>query len=165
MVEDRGTRLVAPPRLKDRIVWIDGYNVLTTVEAALGGGVILAAKDGCYRDMASMHGSYRKVAETLSALKMIGNLVTEWDAAGCRWLLDSPVSNSGRLKRILCDVAAARRWNWDVELVQNPDAVLIESDEIVATADSLILNKCRSWLNLARHVVEHISSAWIVDLS
>ena len=38
--------------------------MLTTIEAALAGGVILAARDGAYRDMASMHGSYRKVAET-----------------------------------------------------------------------------------------------------
>ena len=50
--------------LAGRPLWLDGYNVLTTVEAALAGGVVLAARDGAYRDMASMHGSYRKVAET-----------------------------------------------------------------------------------------------------
>ena len=49
---------------RGRGLWIDGYNVLTTVEAALAGGVILVGRDGCYRDMASMHGSYRKVSET-----------------------------------------------------------------------------------------------------
>ena len=55
-------------QLRGRPLWLDGYNVLTTIEAALAGGVILAARDGAYRDMASMHGSYRKVAETLPGL-------------------------------------------------------------------------------------------------
>ena len=64
--------------LRNRPLWLDGYNVLTTVEAALGGGVILIARDGAYRDMASMHGSYRKVAETLPALKILGKLLEAW---------------------------------------------------------------------------------------
>src|SRR5436853_428421 len=38
---------------------IDGYNLLTTIEAALGGGVILGCRDGTFRDMASIHGTYR----------------------------------------------------------------------------------------------------------
>jgi hypothetical protein len=29
------------------------------VEAALAGGVILACRDGAYRDMASIHGTWR----------------------------------------------------------------------------------------------------------
>ena len=51
---------------------LDGYNVLTTVEAALAGGIILEARDGCYRDLASMHGSFRKVAETVPAIELVG---------------------------------------------------------------------------------------------
>ncbi|MCH5378010.1 MAG: DUF434 domain-containing protein, partial [Planctomycetes bacterium] len=37
--------------LKGEEIWLDGYNVLTSLEAALGGGVILKGRDGCYRDM------------------------------------------------------------------------------------------------------------------
>ena len=66
-----------PRALAGAALWLDGYNVLTTVEAALAGGVILAACDGAYRDMASMHGSYRKVAETLPALELLGRTIAE----------------------------------------------------------------------------------------
>ena len=45
-------------------IWIDGFNVLTSVEAALAGGVILVGQDSTYRDMAGMHGTYRQVAES-----------------------------------------------------------------------------------------------------
>src|SRR5262245_9389316 len=43
---------------------VDGFNVITSLEAALAGGVLLRARDGCVRDMASMHGSWKRVHET-----------------------------------------------------------------------------------------------------
>jgi hypothetical protein len=143
---------------------LDGYNVLTTVEAALGGGVVLAARDECYRDMASMHGTYRKVEETMPALESIGQTLQQAQIGPVRWYLDSPVSNSGRLAAVIRDLAQQRGWCWQVELVLDPDAVLAHAEAPVATADSEILDRCCAWLNLARIVVEHhVLQAWVVD--
>lgn len=161
----RGSRQIDSSQLQGSELWIDGYNVLTTVEAALAGGAVLHARDECFRDMASMHGSYRKVAETIPAIELIGRVTGESGVQRCRWLLDRPVSNSGRLKAILLDVARRAGWDWSVQLVQNPDHDLAESDQLVATADSAILDRCSRWFNLARGVVAQIPSAWIVDLA
>ncbi|MDO8540631.1 MAG: DUF434 domain-containing protein [Opitutaceae bacterium] len=38
-------------------LWLDGYNLLISLEAALGGGVLLLGRDGCVRDLASLHGT------------------------------------------------------------------------------------------------------------
>lgn len=153
-------------RLHGSALWLDGYNVLTTIEAALGGGVILACRDGTYRDMASMHGSYRKVAETRPALELLGQVIAAAGIAQCRWYLDRPVSNSGRLKKIIEDLAAERGWAWGVELAMNPDAILAETDQIVATADSVILDHCRAWLNLAKETISrHLPEADVIDLA
>ena len=76
-------------------VWLDGYNVLTTIEAALGGGVILGARDGAYRDMASMHGSYRKVAETRPALELLGRRLGEFGAASAVGISIAPSPTAG----------------------------------------------------------------------
>ena len=100
---ERRRRQVGPMELPDCPLWLDGYNVLTTIEAALSGGVILAARDGTYRDMASMHGSYRKVAETLPALELLAATIAALGAVECVWYLDRPVSNSGRLKELIED--------------------------------------------------------------
>jgi hypothetical protein len=140
-------------RVRLQPVWLDGYNVLTTLEAALGGGVILEACDGAYRDMASMHGSYRKVAETRPALELLGRMLSELGAGRCRWCLDRPVSNSGRLKQVIQETAVSRGWPWEVELLPDPDPILSQAQEIVATADSVILDHCQSWLNLARETI------------
>ena len=144
---------------------LDGFNVLTTIEAALAGGVILASRDGCYRDMASMHGSYRKVEETRPALKLVGHVLAQLNASECCWFLDRPVSNSGRLSRLIRETATENGWNWQTELVSNPDFVLVKSQAIVASADSSILDQCQRWFNLARQVVDGlIPDAHVVAL-
>ncbi len=157
---------VPADQLCGRPLWLDGYNVLTTVEAALADGVVLLGRDGTYRDMASMHGSYRKVAETLPALELLGRVTTELEVGECLWHLDRPVSNSGRLKAVMQGLAADRGWRWRVELVPDPDALLAKTDQIVATADSVILDRCRAWFNLARETVaRHVPDAKLVELA
>jgi hypothetical protein len=152
--------------LRNQPLGLDGYNVLTTIEAALSGGAIFTARDGTYRDMASMHGTYRKVAETLPALELLGSELTRLNVAECVLYLDRPVSNSGRLKSLIEDLAARNDWPWRVELAMNPDAVLTQALEIVATADSVILDRCRAWYNLARAIIARgVPQAWIVELS
>lgn len=163
---ERQARRVGPEQLAGRPLWLDGYNVLTTIEAALAGGVILAGRDGAYRDMASMHGSYRKVAETRPALELLGRAGAAFGAQPWVWYLDRPVSNSGRLKRVMEEVAAAHGWPWRVELVPNPDPLLAAASEIVATADSAVLDRCRAWFNLAGEVIiGHVPAATVIDLS
>ncbi|NLS97684.1 MAG: DUF434 domain-containing protein [Planctomycetaceae bacterium] len=162
---NRQARRVELQTVKGRTLWLDGYNVLTTVEAALAGAVLLAASDGTLRDMASMHGSYRKVAETRPALGHIGEVIEQLAPSQVRWLLDRPVSNSGRLKQIIEEVAAEHGWPWTAELVADPDPLLAGATEIVATADSAILDRCGRWLNLVRLVIEgRVPDAHILDL-
>lgn len=144
---------VTAAELAQREVWLDGYNVLITVESALSGGVILLGRDGAYRDMASLHGSYRRVEETVPALRAIGETLAAAGVTSCRWLLDQPVSNSGRLKGILEEMAAEQRWSWEVALVYSPDKLLRETEAIVVSSDSVVLDACARWYNLARHVV------------
>jgi len=162
----RESRRVAPASLAGRELWIDGYNVLTTVEVALGDAVLLRASDQTYRDLASMHGTYRKVAETMPALELLGQAGARLGTSAWTWFLDRPVGNSGRLKTIMRELAGRRGWDWRVELVPNPDRVLAEASEIVATADSVVLDRCQRWFNLAREVVDqYVPAATIVPLA
>jgi len=152
--------------LAGRCLFIDGYNVLTSIEAALAGGVILHARDGSYRDMASVHGTWRKVRETIPAAELIGNFLAEMRVAYVVWHLDRPVSNSGRLKTILRETAEAYNWPWEIRLVPDPDKILRQTEELVATADSGIVDECNRWVNLARAAIERkVPTANVVDLT
>jgi hypothetical protein len=167
--DDRANRLTKNCRgaeVSGRDLVVDGFNVLTTIEAALGGAVVLFCRDETYRDIAGLHGTYRRVAETVPALNLLGAAISGLGIRQCRWLFDRPVSNSGRTRRLFLDYAELHAQNWSVELVDDPDPLLKESAEIVATADSAVLDACSRWFNLARCVIEsHCPGARIVDLS
>lgn len=165
-MEARGKRRVLPEDVAGSIVSIDGFNLLTTIEVALGGGVILAARDGCFRDIAGMHGTYRKVEETGPSILLAGQTLASLGVREAVWYLDSPVGNSGRLKAILLEIARQHGWHWNAELVTNPDAVLIGTQTLVATADSAILDRCGRWANLARQVITaHVPEAHVVPMA
>jgi hypothetical protein len=163
--ERRQSHCVAQAQLQGRELWLDGFNVLTAVETALGGGVILIGRDGCCRDVAGVYSHYHKVEETVPALQAIGRMVAQLGVTECRWWLDSPVFNSGRLKGIILGVAAETGWPWQVELVTNPDRVLSGAEQIVSSSDHVILDRCQKWFNLTRQVIANqVPQACVLDL-
>lgn len=152
--------------LAARPVAIDGYNVLITIEAAMSGACIFKGRDGCFKDLASIHGTYRKVTETIPAVQLIGRFLKDTHIDDCLWLLDSPVSNSGRLKTLIEELAAENSWNWRVKLTISPDAELKKTDLIVATSDGVVLDECKSWVNLARELIEtKLPQTRLIDLT
>ncbi len=162
----RKGREVKVADLAGQAVAIDGYNVLITIEAAMSGGVIFKGRDGCFRDLASIHGTYRKVTETIPAVKLIGSFLKEIGVTKALCLLDSPVSNSGRLKTLIGELAQKNVWVWEIELVTSPDAVLIKGDAIVASSDSVVLDGCLKWTNLAAEIInQKLPPAIVIDLS
>ena len=162
----REAHCISPSQLDNQELWLDGFNVLTAVETALGGGVILIGRDGCCRDVAGVYSHYHKVEETLPALRAIGRFASDSAVSKCHWWLDSPVDNCGRLKRILQEVATENGWPWQVEMVTNPDRVLSTTDQIVSSSDHAILDRCLRWVNLTREVItQYVPQARVVDLS
>jgi hypothetical protein len=165
-LSSRNQRCVAIENLAGQGIAIDGYNVLITVEAAMSGAFVFKGRDGCFRDLASIHGTYRKVTETIPALQLIGEYLKKIGANEVMWLLDSPVSNSGRLKTLIGKLARESNWNWEIELHLSPDAELKKTDLIVASSDSVVLDGCKRWANLATEIIkEKLASVRVIDLS
>ena len=174
--DDRAARRVPLDAIKGRTLRIDGFNVVTTAEAALGGGVLLVGRDGAVRDMASMHGNYRRVAETGPALELLRDLLDAAAPAAADWLLDRPVSNSGRLAGLIRDAAGARPWS--AACVPDPDPLLYRDAAlpggapapfVAATADAGVLDRCGPWCDLAAAAADAArgrgGGPWVVDLS
>ena len=150
-------------------VGVDGYNLLITIESALSGGAVIVGRDGCYRDLASVHGTYHNVTETVPAITLIAKYLDSLAVERIDWYLDSPVSNSGRLKALMADVLEDRcpdyRRRWNIKLVNSPDKMLIDYPGVVVSTDSVVLDGCGSWTNLAATMIDgRVRSAWLIDL-
>ena len=152
--------------LKGRPIVIDGYNLLITIESALSGATIFIGRDRCMRDLSGVHGSYRKVTETIPAIELIASHLTNLGVSHALWLFDSPVSNSGRLKTLMYELIEKNDWPFDVELLTNPDNELIATEKTIATSDSNILDNCTQWTNLTAHIISNANlKPNLIDLS
>src|SRR5438552_9278163 len=104
--EHRATTILSVEAVAGKELIIDGFNLIITIEAALSGGVLIYCRDGCIRDLSSVHGSYRSVNETDQAIILIGEVLDQAGVESAAWILDKPISNSGRLAQRLRELAA-----------------------------------------------------------
>ena len=132
-------------QLAGKEVMIDGFNVLILLESALSGAYLFKGLDGCYRDVSSVHGTYKKVKQTPKAIQLIANFLQENKVKKAIWIFDKPVSNSGRLKTMLGEFANEHQLNWEIILNNNPDKMIAESNQIAISSDAWILDNSISW--------------------
>ncbi|WP_460220327.1 DUF434 domain-containing protein [Psychroserpens sp. MEBiC05023] len=139
---------------------IDGFNLLIILESALSGAYLFKGLDEAYRDLSGVHGTYKRVQQTENALLLVGNRLKTNKVI---WVFDKPVSNSGRLKTMLRELAENHDFNWEIILDHNPDKVLAKSKHIVVSSDAWVLDRAKRWLNLGAYIIEHhISEANII---
>jgi len=164
--EQRARTLISSDDVAGKDLIVDGFNLLITIEAALSRGLLIICRDGCIRDLSSVHGSYRSVDETERAIKLIGEAIKTLQPISVRWMLDRPISNSGRLAKRIRDAARREEWNWTVEVVFNPDAEISASERIVISSDSHVLDESARWLNFNSLLIEkQLDQSWLIDLS
>lgn len=165
-IEALSARRMELGELRDRPLVIDGFNLLVTLEAALGGAVVLLARDGCARDVRGVRGTWRRTAETAAAIEGVGGLLAAAGPRATTWVLDHGVSNVGRLRALLLDAARRAAWPWSVEVRDDADELLAAAQAVVASADREVLARCGAWISLAAETVRaRAPGAWLVDLS
>jgi len=146
-------------------VYIDGLNLIITLEVALSGSTLLRCMDGTIRDLAGLRGTYRLIDKTDCAIKLIGDKLEEMNILKAVFYLDAPVSNTGRLKQRIYELLEGYPYQVAVELVNNVDVVL-EKKGCVITSDSIILNMCESWINLVAEIIdEKITGTRCINLT
>lgn len=144
---------------------IDGYNLLIAAESALSGAYLFRGRDGYLRDLASLHRSYRLVDETRPALAHVGTILNAMHVREVLWYFDAPVSNSGRLRTLVMEVAECQGWPWRVELATNVDKLVAGCDGVAITSDSWILDRATRAYPLLDAVIDHSRATCpVVDL-
>lgn len=133
-------------------LWIDGFNVIIGLEIAFSQSMLFHCMDGTVRDLAGLHGTYRLIPQTDSAITALLSTLETSRIAKAVICLDQPVSNSGRLKQRIFELAEHISFELDV-LIENPVDALLKTKPLVASGDAIILDECSRWFNLARTVI------------
>lgn len=161
--QSRRSKQLVADAVRGKTLEIDGFNLIIGFEVALSGGLILRGADGALRDLAGLRGSYHPVEETDAALTVLGEICNELGVEQVRFYLDRPVSNSGRLRARILELACGWGNTVEVELVANPDQ-LLRDRSCVVSSDSVVLDQAKSWFNLLAHAINsRIKSAWLVE--
>ena len=163
-IRKRKEKELQPTAIKDQTILLDGFNILIILETALSGGFVFEGLDGCYRDISSVHGSYRKVQNTEEALIIIGKTLQQLQLQKVIWVFDAPVSNSGKLKVLCYEIAEKHHFPWEIILINDPDKYLIAHKGLICSSDAWVLNECNAWFNLGAWIINNTPGIKLLTL-
>lgn len=138
----------------DSEIWIDGFNTIITLEVMLSDSPLFLCMDGTVRDLAALRSSYRIISKTEDAIHLLLSNLETMKVKTAHILLDQPVSNSGRLKTLIAEIGEGYSCNLDIRIQNDVDKELWEKENVI-TSDSIILDHCKSWLNLMARITEN----------
>lgn len=135
------------------VVFIDGFNTIITLEIALSGTTLLKCMDGTIRDMAGLRGTYSLIDKTSGAIHLAGKALSGMNISKAVFYMDAPVSNTGRLAAFIHQELSGYGFEVGTEVINNVDSVLSGLSNVI-TGDAIILDKCISWINLVRGIID-----------
>ncbi|PIF30658.1 hypothetical protein CLU81_1103 [Flavobacterium sp. 9] len=153
-IENRKSKEIE--NLAEKEIIIDGFNVLILLESILSNAYVFKGLDGFVRDLSSVYGTYKKVQQTSQAIEIIADFFIKEKIKKIQWVFDKPVSNSGKLKQMIEEMATLNNYNWKVDLVNNPDKIIAESNLIAITSDAWILDNSQVNFNLIKYVLAQL---------
>lgn len=134
-------------------IYIDGFNVIIGLEIAFSDSMLFKCMDSTVRDLAGLHGTYRLIKQTDQAVKALLDAFEELKVGRAVIYLDRPVSNSGRLKQRIYELADGISFELEVQTEDRVDT-LLKTKPLIASADAIILDECDKWFDLAGYTIK-----------
>jgi len=159
------SKLVGPEAVSDKRLSIDGYNVLITVESMLRRKSLILCDDGFVRDISAVHGKHRLTPYTEDALSLMIRLLAEVQPSEIRFCYDLQVSRSGELAALTRDTLSRFGLEGSAETARLADNEVLSFGDILATSDSVLIDKGRRVFDLAGEVARGNSPTQILVLS
>ena len=119
----------------------------------LSDSILFSCMDGTIRDLASLRGTYRIIPETREAVQILFDMLRKMQVETVHVLLDAPVSNSGLLKALMAEAGENYPFSLDIQIQKNVDRELYGKENVISS-DSVILDHCKSWLNVTARCAE-----------
>ena len=144
-------KLLSPERVGGRVLGVDGFNVLITLESLLTGKAILC-EDGLVRDL-EYRGKYRPNEKTGDYLRLIVSALAELSPQKVILFYGKNNPGSGVVRNLTEELLGEFGVLGEVKLVRSPDFEL-KAFKTVATADVGIIEKVESIFDLTKFAGE-----------
>jgi len=142
--------------IKDKNLFIDGYNVLFTILNYRLGRLVFISTDGILRDAGSLHGKIRNDVLFYNCITLLFDFFTAKKPSYLNIFLDSPVSHSVKHKNIIDKALDQSSLNGSCKLVKSPDLEIRQnSGGIICSSDTAIIDRTENNItDIPRAVLE-----------
>ena len=150
--------------VKNKNIYVDGYNVLITTEIICNHeyDTVIMCDDGVLRDFKAVFGNYHRNNNTEKALTTIINLLKNYKPLSINFFYDSPVSKSGELAKLTdlilkkCEVhgTALTNKNVDFEIINQYNRL----GGVVATSDGAIIDRVEEVVDIPYWICKKLVS-------
>jgi len=152
VARSRRKKLTPLEALRDRDVFVDGYNVLITVESLLAKAPVYLCDDGFLRDTRGIFRNYKSSELTDIALAEILALLKEGRPRNVTILFDQQMSKSGLLASNVRDMLNDLKVTGSAKTAKDVDRRLKSCSSIVATADGNVIDAASNVVDLPAEV-------------
>lgn len=144
--EKRRLKFLPCDKIQGNSIIIDGYNIIIGMESILEKKAILC-DDGVVRDIKGISRNFRTSENTHKAIELILSFLKEKNPLQVHFLLDSQISKSGMLSKLLREKINYYGLNGDAKTSRHVDHDLKISQDIVATSDGVIIDAAEKVVN------------------
>ncbi|UGV41573.1 DUF434 domain-containing protein [Methanococcoides orientis] len=140
--ESRMKKKLKCSQLEGCDVLIDGYNVIITIESSLKNETIWYADDSFLRDTSGIFRNHRVTDTTYMAVDEMLSTLSTLKLRSATILLDSQMSNSGKLAQFIRERAESNNFKADSKTSKHVDFDLKKAgtSAVIATADGIIVD-------------------------
>jgi len=145
-------KMVAPADLNQSVLSVDGFNVLWTVDGALKGRPLFLCDDGFVRDISAIHGTVTE-GDISKPLDLIIDVLNELKPKNVHFVFDRLISRSGEISKDVRGRLSAAGLRGGASTAASADFEVLKKGEIVATSDSVMIEKTAKVFDLAAYVI------------
>ena len=145
---------------------IDGFNVLSTVQASLLGDTLLLATDGFVRDLSASMRKIRVSPLLASSLAITLSYLSRYSLEHVVIVLDAQVSRSGELASTARRLMERLSMRGSAVTCRKADTHLLRlsEDYTIATSDSVIIDKASRIVDLGGLLASRIAAEKVINL-
>ncbi|MCC6017789.1 MAG: DUF434 domain-containing protein [archaeon YNP-LCB-003-016] len=163
--KSRLKKLINIEEVAGNTLLIDGFNNIITIENALRGAILIKCDDGLIRDISYTSRKFKMTQYTEKAIMLIFETLRMCRAKESIFFFDEQISFSGEIASKIRQKMREEGVNGDARTSKRNDTEIISKGGIIASSDSLIMERANKIFDLAGYIINSKFKERILDIT